>query len=347
MSSAKQSRVGGVTRTAGRTLRKIVGPESEIEGRLQRVFAPHMLQKEKGDGYVQYASSKWAYVKKTGHGDTRVGVFMKGSCDLPSMFLTIPRIRQELKGQFAIYLEGGGMGISGSRPDILLQSRQDTSEDTINKTFEGHLGFVENQLGRDYFRPVLFQPTFDLPMMRNVGKFPKNFVVLSIGSSVTRTAYRHRRTGLIVDPGGFWLSQSMDSVLKDLTVATWFKENFQSIGKMSIDGFMDDFEQVVRHVRSETGAPIMVFNTLLVDPGTPVHNYQFARNPQSVRRRDFDLALRELSHKLDFYVMDIDRILKSVGIKGQVDFAHAPDESMQPIADEAWRIMQELELFRG
>ena len=127
MSSAKQSRVGGVTRTAGRTLRKIVGPESEIEGRLQRVFAPHMLQKEKGDGYVQYASSKWAYVKKTGHGDTRVGVFMKGSCDLPSMFLTIPRIRQELKGQFAIYLEGGGMGISGSRPDILLQSRQDTS----------------------------------------------------------------------------------------------------------------------------------------------------------------------------------------------------------------------------
>jgi hypothetical protein len=42
--------------------------------------------------------------------------------------------------------------------------------------------------------------------------------------------------------------------------------------------------------------------------------------------------------------LDIDRVLKTVGISGQVDFAHARNESMQPIADEAWRIMQELEV---
>ncbi|MGP0030360.1 MAG: hypothetical protein ACLPVF_07620 [Acidimicrobiales bacterium] len=344
MSNGGHSRVGGVTRYAGQTLRKIVGPESEIEGRLQRYFAPHLMKKETGDGYVQYTSSKWAYVKATKGDESRLGVFMKGSCDLPAMFLTIPQFRQELKGQFAMYLQGGALGISGSRPDILLQTRQNIPEQVINDTFADHMRFAEDQLGLDYFQPVVFSPTFELPMMRRAGSFPKSIVVLSIASSVVRTAYRHRKTGILVDPGGFWLSQSMESALKDLEVATWFKENFQSVGKLSIDDFLVQFAQVIRDVRADTEAPVMVFNTLVVDTGNPIHNYQFARNPQNVRRRDFDLALRELSRQMDFHILDIDRILKTAGIERQVDFAHPTNEAMQPIADEAWRIMRELEV---
>jgi hypothetical protein len=345
MPDTRPSRVGKVTKLAGQALRKVAGPESDIEGRLQRTFAPHLLKKETGDDYVQYVSSKWAYVKSKKGDDPRVGIYMKGSCELPSMFRTLPKIRGKVNGDFAIYLHGGTMGISGSRPDVLLQSRQDISEDTIKQTFEGHYRFLENQLGFDYFKPVLFDPTFDLPMMRSVGKFPKSLVILSIGSTVARTAYKHRETGVIVDPGGFWLNQSMDSVLRNLEVATWFKKNFQSIGKLTTQTFYENFEKVIQQVKAETGAPIVVFNTLMVDPGTHIHNYQFARNPQTVRRRDFDLALRELSRRLDFSIMDIDRILKTVGIRNQVDFAHPPNESMEPIAEEAFRLMQELEIF--
>jgi hypothetical protein len=90
----------------------------------------------------------------------------------------------------------------------------------------------------------------------------------------------------------------------------------------------------------------MVFNLLTVEPSNLTHNYQYVRDPHSLRRREFNMALVELSQKLDFPILDVDRVLKRTGISAtQMDFAHSPAEAYGPVSSQAFGIMRELGVF--
>src|SRR5206468_3932267 len=102
--------------------------------------------------------------------------------------------------------------------------------------------------------------------------FPKTVVCLSVGPDLMRTVYRHREYGVLVDPGGAWLNQSLELTLRDLSLASWFRANFVSVGKLSVDDFAANFAEVVRLVKERTGARVLVFNSLMVDPGSQIHN---------------------------------------------------------------------------
>jgi hypothetical protein len=114
---------------------------------------------------------------------------------------------------------------------------------------------------------------------------------------------------------------------------------------MTVDAFYETFGELVQHIQERTGAHVIVFNSLVVDPSNPTHNYQFARHAQTIRRREFDLALRDLSEKLGFHIVDIDRILKLGGVQAQVDWAHFPPERMRPIAEYVCSLLQELDVL--
>jgi hypothetical protein len=157
-----------------------------------------------------------------------------------------------------------------------------------------------------------------------------------------RTAYRHRENGLLVDPGGAWLNQSLELTLQDLSVATWFRRNFVSVGRTSVDNFVESFAQVVRLVKRRTGAHVFVFNSLTVDPGGTLHNYQLVKNCHAIRRRQFHLALVDLSRQLDFSIIDLDRIIKRAGVQMHVDFGHAPPVFNPLIAQEVVRMVRDL-----
>ena len=89
---------------------------------------------------------------------------------------------------------------------------------------------------------------------------------------------------------------------------------------------------------------ILVFNVLTVEPGDRIHNYQLRRNPEVMRRREFCLALVELSRELGFHIVDIDRVLKREGVDRQVDFAHFPTDLAGPIAADVFDILNTLEV---
>jgi hypothetical protein len=332
-----------VVRGGVRALRSVAGTDSSFERRLRHAYKARGRQTKTltGDGFVQQMGPEFVHLQSTGQTGTPVGIFMKGSCDLPSVFAAAPLIRPELRGTFCIYRQG--IGISDSRPDILLQSRERLNPEIFADVIRR--GDRLNGIDEDYFRPRLFEPTFDVPELPKAGSFPKSVVVLSINPALTRTAYRHREHGFLVDPGGCWLNQSMDAVLEDLSLATWFKESFRSVGKMTVEAFYDSFGEVVRLVKEETGAKLIVYNALVVDPGNDMHNYRFTRKPQTLRRREFDLALREIAEKHDVRIMDVDRVLKLEGVQEQIDFAHFPVERMGPIADEIYRTLRDLEVL--
>ena len=81
---------------------------------------------------------------------------------------------------------------------------------------------------------------------------------------------------------------------------------------------------------------------MVVDPANPTHNYQLVKAAHSVRRREFTIALAELSQDLGFAIVDVDRLLKAAGVDEQVDFAHFPVDRMMPIGAELHRILQRL-----
>jgi hypothetical protein len=125
----------------------------------------------------------------------------------------------------------------------------------------------------------------------------------------------------------------------------WFKRTFESIGRITVDEFAQNMRRLVPLIRQETGAHVLVFNSLEVEPFDPTHNYSLRNLESASRRRRFNIALAELSDQLDFHIVDVDRVLKEQGVESQVDFSHFPVERMNAVADEALQILRSLQVF--
>ena len=267
----------------------------------------------------------------------RIGIYMIGSCDLPAVFTAVPAMHRVLNGTCCIIREGT---VAYSRSDILLQTLQEWPQAWLAPALE------KFKLAADYFQPRIFDDTFVVAGINGPEKFKKNVIILSIAADVTRTVYRHRTHGYLVDPGGWWLNQSMTKILQDLSATLWIKQNFENLGKISVEHFTQNFHDLILRLQSRTQAHILVFNVPTVEPGSQVHNYQLIQNSQEMRRREFNLALVDLSRKLDFAIVDVDRTLKKAGLADtQLDFAHYPLGMYPLIAQETFRILQDLEVF--
>ncbi|MGA9597734.1 MAG: hypothetical protein WBV06_16385, partial [Acidimicrobiia bacterium] len=201
------------------------------------------------------------------------------------------------------------------------------------------------QLEKNMFQPVLFEPGFVVPGHEQMGAFPKNVVVLTMSTDLSRTLYRHKEHGFLVDPGGFWLAADIKEALGDLDTVKWFAKNFEKAGRLPLEESMANFERIVNLVRQRLGAEVVYLNTLTVDPGRQVFDYKLSHSPHRTRRREYALALIELSRKMDFSIVDADRILKGVGVSGLGDFVKYMPEHKKAIAEEFVRVLREREVF--
>ncbi|MGH8874851.1 MAG: SGNH/GDSL hydrolase family protein [Acidimicrobiia bacterium] len=323
-------------------LRKVAGKDSGLELALKERYRRRKKSRSRkrvGPTFIQHGGENFVLIQSRGDPEPRVGILVRGGCDLPSAFAAAPFIAPQVRGTVAIFKQGTGGELGAHRSDQILQTLN-TIPGPATEEVRRRLRLEEH-----YFSPRLFEEKeFTIDGFPQFGAFPSSVVVLSIGSDLVRVVYRHRRDGYLIDPGGFWLGQLTDRVLPDPSIARWFKESFQSIGRIGVEDFQANLEQVIRLIRDRIGAHVIMYNTLVVDPGNETHNYQLLERVHVVRRRQFNLALGELSARLDFHVVDIDRILKEQGVQAQVDFAHVPFSQMAPIGQEFHRILKELEV---
>ncbi len=124
----------------------------------------------------------------------------------------------------------------------------------------------------------------------------------------------------------------------------WFARNFQKTRRLTLDESMANFEKIVTVVRQQLGAEVVLFNTLTVDPGRHVFDYKLSHSPHRTRRREFALGLIELSQKMDFSIVDADRILKGVGVSGLGDFVKYMPNHKKAIGEEFVRVLRDREL---
>jgi hypothetical protein len=318
---------------SGVRLGRVIGKANpRLHGFLKRKYHDlryRLNDRKRGRNYVIFWNGK--------RDRKSVGIYLRGGCDVVAAFDCEPLIRSDLDGTCAIYKTG--VGAPGSHSSILLQ----TLENYPRQVIEPALKYLE--LKPAYFRPSLFEPTFAVPGITGLETYPKSVVILSNGPDAIRTLYRHKEHGYLIDPGGWWLNQDMSRVLENTESVDWFRKNFAKVGRLSVEESMNNLERIILEIRARTGAYVLVFNTLAVDPGSNIYNYQFVLKSNELRRREFNLGLVELSRKIDFSIVDVDRILKLEGVREQLDFAHWPKDRFGPVAVEIHRILRDREIL--
>jgi hypothetical protein len=292
---------------------------------------------ERGPGYVQYSGPQAAVVQAELEPDRRTGIYLRGACDLPSLFGSVPLFRDEVRGTVCLYKAPGK--IDSARADLLLQTLQDLPASQTAETVR------RLKLHPKYFSGDLFEPTFRVVAMPQLGEVPKTVVVLSVAPNVIRTVYRHKEQGFLVDPGGSWLNNRVRETLADRETIEWFAERFERIGQFTVEQFRETFSALVREVNARTGAAVAVTNVLTVEPSDRTHNFQLRPRPQGLRRRQFNLALVDLSRELGFHIIDVDRALKRTGVDPALDFAHFEGHSYGAVAKAAHRVFRELDVL--
>ena len=325
-----------------RALRKVAGEDSKVERFLKRRYmkrARGQMATESGPGWTQRAGNGFVLIGETEEFDgPRRGVALRGGCDLPSVFTAAPLIREGIKGSVAISRERTG-GTGAHATSQVVQTLTGIAPESTAELRE------RLQVTNDQFEPTFFGDKLQYPLSPRIGDFPRNVVVMSAATDVVRTLYRHREHGYVIDPGGWWLNQDLGEVLGDLSNVQWFRGEFEKVGKISVDDFMTNVTTIVTELRARANAELVMYSALVIDPEDPTHNYQLVRQASVTRRREFHIALMELSKQLDFHVVDVDRILKREGVEEQVDFAHFTAEGMKPIGAEFHRILKELEIL--
>lgn len=327
-----------VTRGA-KLWRSIAGERSSFERYMRRrlLKTDRKTEVTKVGGTTIHAQTNAMVIQGPEDGPKK-GVYMVGGCDLPPLFLASP--------QMAEALESGTVALD--RPTAWLGS---ATSGQLLQTFEGVPMEVKREmagrlkLARNFFTEAFFDRTFTPRRLEEFGEFPKDLVVMSVGSDLVRSLHRHREYGFLVDLGGWWLNQSLEKAVKDMDTLKWFKATFEPVGRVPLDEYVDNLSTIVDRIHNEIGAKVLVLNTLVVDPLKREHNYQLHNQDHLTRKREFTIALTELSAEKGFWIVDVDRALKGFGVQEATDFAHFPVESKQPVANEAFRIMRELEIF--
>ena len=302
--------------------------------RVRKRITPQLVT-ERGRGWVSFRGKRTVVLRRGAEAPIR-GIYLRGACDVPSLFTLAPMVIDQLEGSLCIH--SSGQGVSGSRSDLLLQTYAGVPEEFAEE--------VNMKLGlpRTHFQPTLFEPRFtvkDLPGDR--ATFPKTVVVLSVLPDLSRTIYRHRETGYLVDPGAAWLN-NMKAALQDLSFVRWFSEHFERVGHISVEGFAENYRRLIPLIQQETRASVLVFNSLEIEPFDNTYDYSDRNVERATRRRRFNIALNELSRELGFHIVDVDRVLKTQGVDRQVDFSHFPVERMRAVAEDALRTLRELDV---
>lgn len=344
--------MSGLLRAGQGAVRRVAGDNSAIERFVRSKYkslvrrahrqGDSSLERGLRSSYVasrfrftgNYSSRNWMVFRR-GKADRRIGIYMIGSCDLPSVFAAKSLIASRLNGTCGIVRDGD---VSDARSDFLLQ---DLSGVPVRALEEARRRL---RLPSTAFEPRLFRPTFQIPDFPSLGVLPKTVTVLSIGADLTRTLYRHKEHGYLVDPGGFWLKQETRQVTGNQQKLEWMRSQFESIGTLDSEKFRESFGQVLSLLVS-MGTTVVVFNMAVVSPGDQTYNFQFRRNPSSIRRMEFNDVLADLAATHGISLLNVDLILKREGIRDQVDFAHFPLERMMPVASEFNRILIDREIL--
>lgn len=167
---------------------------------------------------------------------------------------------------------------------------------------------------------------------------PADVVVLSMQSATTNALVRHRRDGWLLLPDEFdtWDPASREFLYNEC----------ENAGLAPMDPIFARLEQLVLAIEEQLGAHVLIYNLSPLLPGERTHCWLGAGDSLGLRVRRFNLALADLSARLGFSIVDVDRIAACAGAERiKVDLFHLTGEGWRLVAEEVVRILQERGCF--
>lgn len=163
---------------------------------------------------------------------------------------------------------------------------------------------------------------------------PADAVVLSLQSGMTNALVRHRQEGWL------YLPDEVEAWTKEQRAG--LRADFESAGLAPLDEVMRRLEALVLAIEERLGAHVLVYNLSPVVPGDRTHTWLGAEDALQLRVRRFNLALAELSARLGFSIVDVERLCACAGAERvKVDLFHLTAEGYRLVAEEVVRILED------
>ena len=161
--------------------------------------------------------------------------------------------------------------------------------------------------------------------------------VLSLADAVNAEVFRHRVTGVLVQPPIGFRESWTDGA------STWLHENFDP-DPPTVDNITDGLRSIARQLDSYA-ADLVVLNTSTFVPNEKVYWFN-AGDPDttSVRAARMNLVVDTLVKDLDITLVDVDRITAELGARqAVVGPARYSRETFNALAEEAITMILDLE----
>lgn len=167
-----------------------------------------------------------------------------------------------------------------------------------------------------------------------------DIVVFSILPEITQSLWRHAQTGYLFHPLAGW-EQEWASPQKQ-----WFLDHCSPTGPISVQQFKENFVRLIRAVKEQLHAHVIVYNCSSVDPDDHTHNYHGLEDTLAVRVQRFNLALLKISGLEGISIIDVDRLIAELGGEKHVAKAfNYSTEACQAICQEFMRVLEDIGFF--
>ena len=167
---------------------------------------------------------------------------------------------------------------------------------------------------------------------------PTDVVVLSLQSIATNALVRHRRDGWLLLPDDFesWDAQSR----------SYLETECEFAGLAPIESTLGRLAQLIVAIEEKLGAQVLVYNLSPVTPGERTHCWIGTDDSLALRVQRLNLGLVELSTRLGFSIVDVERIVACAGAdRVKIDLFHLNAEGWRLIAEEVVRILEDRGCF--
>ena len=167
---------------------------------------------------------------------------------------------------------------------------------------------------------------------------PTDVVVLSLQSAATNVLVRHRRDGWLLMPDAL---ESWDPESR-----AYLESECEFAGLAPIDATLERLGRLVTAIEERLGAQVLVYNLSPVTPGERMHCWLGAEDSIALRVQRMNLGLAELSARLGFSIVDVDRIAACAGAERlKIDLFHLTAEGWRLVAEDVVRILDERGCF--
>jgi hypothetical protein len=174
--------------------------------------------------------------------------------------------------------------------------------------------------------------------LRHAG--PADAVSLSLGAE-SPVILKHRHLGYAINCHGFRIAESGPAV------RTWLRSEFEPL-RRGPDEIKRDYIDLIDAVREHSNAKILVYNVMSTSGHEDVSNYASFDRPMreslaSIRNKELNLMLHDLSRERDIAIVDIDAIAAELGAAAHLpDGVHNSGPMQREVRTEILRILRDL-----